>query len=366
LPDERAEAAAIARAARDRHGPGARWSNQAVLVRTNAQLPIIEEAMKSAGIPFRVRGATPLLEQPEIKAALGDLRRTPRPFSDAIHDLALSVVVDDESESDRAAERRANLDALVQMARDYMAIESPPTANGFFLWLTATTRADQPDPNGEAIELLTFHAAKGLEWPIVHLAGIEQGYVPIGHAKTPGAWAEERRLFYVAATRAERELLCTWAKSRTFGERSIPRDRSEFLDTYAAACEALEAGLDPIAVGNGATAPSQPSSTTTRSSKPKAKSSSSKGPRQRPGKYPDSLDPADHPLFDALRAWRSERSKSADVPAFVVCNDHTLAEITRQKPTTPVELLRVNGMGEIKVSKFGDEILAVIFETTDS
>ena len=366
LPDERSEAAAIARAARDRHGPGARWSNQAVLVRTNAQLPIIEEAMKSAGIPFRVRGATPLLDHPEIKAALGDLRRTTRPFSDAIHDLALSVVVDDESESDRAAERRANLDALVQMARDYMAIESPPTANGFFLWLTATTRADQPDPNGEAIELLTFHAAKGLEWPIVHLAGIEQGYVPIGHAKTPGAWAEERRLFYVAATRAERELLCTWAKSRTFGERSIPRDRSEFLDTYAAACEALEAGLDPIAVGNGATAPSQSSSTTTRSSKPKPKSSSSKGPRQRPGKYPDSLDSADHPLFDALRAWRSERSKSADVPAFVVCNDHTLAEITRLKPTTPVELLRVNGMGEIKVSKFGEEILAVISETTDS
>ena len=364
LPDERAEAAAIARAARDRHGPGARWSNQAVLVRTNAQLPIIEEAMTSAGIPFRVRGATPLLEQPEIKAALSDLRRTPRSFSDAIHDLALSVVIDDESESDRAAERRANLDALVQMARDYMAIESPPTANGFFLWLTATTRADQPDPNGEAVELLTFHAAKGLEWPIVHLAGLEQGYVPIGHAKTPGAWAEERRLFYVAATRAERELLCTWAKSRTFGERPIPRERSEFLDTYAAACEALEAGLDPIAVGNGATAPSRPSATRART--PKPSTNKPKGTRQRASHYPDSIDANDHPLFDALRAWRSERSKSADVPAFVVCNDHTLAEITRLKPSTPVELLRVNGMGEIKVSKFGDEILAVISATLDS
>jgi nitroreductase len=46
------------------------------------------------------------------------------------------------------------------MARDYMAIESPPTANGFFLWLTATTRADQPDPNGEAIELLDAEVLK--------------------------------------------------------------------------------------------------------------------------------------------------------------------------------------------------------------
>ena len=360
LPDERAEAAAIARAARDRHGPGERWSSQAVLVRTNAQLPIIEEAMNAAGIPFRVRGATPLLDQPEIKAVLNDLRRTTRPFSDAIHDLALTVVVEDEAESDRAAERRANLDALVQMARDYMAIESPPTASGFFLWLTATTRADQPDPNGDAVELLTFHAAKGLEWPIVHLAGLEQGYVPIGHAKTPGAWAEERRLFYVAATRAERELLCTWAKNRTFGERPIPRDRSEFLDTFAAACEALNAGLDPIAVGKGATVPESHAPSLVRSSPPRSATTRRSGARQRSSKYPDAIDAADHDLFDALRSWRSDRAKSADVPAFVVCNDHTLAEITIHKPTTPVALRSINGMGDVKVAKFGAEILAVI------
>jgi DNA helicase-2/ATP-dependent DNA helicase PcrA len=323
-------------------------------------LPIIEEAMNAAGIPFRVRGATPLLDQPEIKAVLNDLRRTTRPFSDAIHDLALTVVVEDEAESDRAAERRANLDALVQMARDYMAIESPPTASGFFLWLTATTRADQPDPNGDAVELLTFHAAKGLEWPIVHLAGLEQGYVPIGHAKTPGAWAEERRLFYVAATRAERELLCTWAKNRTFGERPIPRDRSEFLDTFAAACEALNAGLDPIAVGKGAAVPESHAPSLVRSSPPRSATTRRSGARQRSSKYPDAIDAADHDLFDALRSWRSDRAKSADVPAFVVCNDHTLAEITIHKPTTPVALRSINGMGDVKVAKFGAEILAVI------
>ena len=53
------------------------------------------------------------------------------------------------------------------------------------------------------IDLATFHAAKGLEWPIVHLAGLEDGLVPIGHARTEEAVAEERRLFYVAVTRAE-------------------------------------------------------------------------------------------------------------------------------------------------------------------
>jgi len=361
LPDERAEAVAIARSVRDHHAPGTRWSAQAVLVRVNAQIPLLEEALRSAGIPFRVRGAAPLLEQPEIKDALGRLRRSTVPLGDALHDLAQSVdAVDPSLDTDLAAQRRANLEALVQMGRDYLAIQDPATVDGFLTWLSATTRADQPDPTGDAVEVSTFHAAKGLEWPVVHLAGLEQGYIPINHAKTPESWAEERRLFYVAATRAEHELLCTWARSRTFGERSVPRERSEFLDAFTDACEALEAGVDPVAVGRGATAPeSRTAARPARSDRPTRASGGSR-PRSRAGSYPEGLDPTDRDLFDALRAWRSERSKAADVPAFVVCNDHTLAEIARLRPSTPIELLRVNGMGEVKVSRFGTEILEVV------
>ena len=360
--DERTEAAMIARAVRDHHGPGARWSSQAVLVRINAQIPILEEAMRNASIPFRVRGAAPLLDQPEVKAALAQLRRSSAPFTDALHDLALSVETDDPAlDTELAAQRRANIDAVVQMGRDYLAIEDPPTTNGFLLWLTATTRADQPDPSGDAVELMTFHAAKGLEWPVVHLAGLEQGYLPINHAKTPEAWAEERRLFYVACTRAERELLCTWSRTRTFGERSVPRDRSEFLDAFAVACDALESGVDPVAVGKGARPTGGRAGATASTRRPTGRrTGAGRGPRPRPGSYPEGLDPEHRPLFDALRAWRSERSKEADVPAFVVCNDHTLAEIARRRPADRTSLRAVNGMGEIKVSRFGDEILAIV------
>jgi DNA helicase-2/ATP-dependent DNA helicase PcrA len=359
-PDDSSEAAGIARSVRDHHGPGARWSSQAVLVRTNAQIPALEESMRAVSIPFRVRGATPLLEHPEIKVAMAELRRSSAPFADALRDLAQSIDTDDATEGELAAERRANVDALVQLGHDYIAIESPPSTPGFLLWLTATTRADQPDPNGDAVEIMTFHAAKGLEWPVVHLAGIEQGLVPIGHAKTADAWAEERRLFYVAATRAERELICSWAKSRRFANNVMHRDRSEFLDTLADACEALDAGIDPGAVGKGATAPDRAPAADrprTRTAKRAA------GARRPPSKYPEGLDTEDRELFDALRAWRSDRSKKADVPAFVVCNDHTLAEIASARPHTPSELLRVNGMGEIKVSKFGEEIIAVVVAT---
>ena len=78
----------------------------------------------------------------------------------------------------------------------------------------------------DVVTLSTIHAAKGLEWPVVHLAGMEDGLVPIGHAKTPEAKSEERRLVYVAITRAERELHCSWAEHRTFGGRVSDRSSS--------------------------------------------------------------------------------------------------------------------------------------------
>ena len=63
-----------------------------------------------------------------------------------------------------------------------------------------------------AVELATFHRAKGLEWTAVCVAGLEDGYVPIVHAASDESRAEERRLLYVALTRASRELHCSWAR----------------------------------------------------------------------------------------------------------------------------------------------------------
>lgn len=91
-------------------------------------------------------------------------------------------------------------------------------------------------PNGsDAVDVATFHAAKGLEWPIVHLAGLEQGLVPIRRAQTPAEVAEERRLLYVAITRAERELHCHWAAERAFGNRTSARSPSPYLNAILSA-----------------------------------------------------------------------------------------------------------------------------------
>ena len=95
---------------------------------------------------------------------------------------------------------------------------------------------DRSLPNGaDGVDVATFHAAKGLEWPIVHLAGLEQGLVPISQARTPAEIAEEQRLLYVAITRAERELHCHWAAERTFGDRTVARTPSPYLNSILSA-----------------------------------------------------------------------------------------------------------------------------------
>jgi DNA helicase-2/ATP-dependent DNA helicase PcrA len=104
--------------------------------------------------------------------------------------------------------------------------------------------ASEVDSDADAVELTTFHGAKGLEWPVVHLAGLEAGLVPISHAGTGAQRAEERRLLYVALTRAERELHLSWCASRRFGANHRRRQPSPWLAD-------LEAELSRLIPGRG-------------------------------------------------------------------------------------------------------------------
>ncbi|MDQ4132849.1 MAG: ATP-dependent helicase, partial [Actinomycetota bacterium] len=228
---DRDEAEGVARALRRAHGAGRPWADLAVLTRTHAQLVLVEEALRAAAIPYRLRGSAAFLDRPEVKEVLTDLRRRPP-------GTALATAIADLTEEVRAAtevERRQNIETLLRLATDQLAVDPVANLDGFVAWLLATLRAGDYGTAGDAVDLGTFHAAKGLEWPVVFVAGLEQGLVPIAHAESPEARAEERRLLYVAVTRAECELHCSWAERRTFGNRTLTRAPSPYLADVEAA-----------------------------------------------------------------------------------------------------------------------------------
>ena len=82
--------------------------------------------------------------------------------------------------------------------------------------------------------------------------------------------------------------------------------------------------------------------------------------RARKGRESSATSPADQPLFEALRAWRSREAKSQHVPPYVIFHDRTLTEIASSKPGSRAALERVNGVGEGKLARYGEAVLEVV------
>jgi DNA helicase-2/ATP-dependent DNA helicase PcrA len=229
------------------------------LTRTNAQCVLVAESLRAAGAPVRVRGQTPFLQLAEVREAVRALHKTRGGLRSGLDELAQRVdsseeESDEDSEdggqlradlSDAELARLRNLEELLRLGFEYADADSSPTAAGFESWLAATVGTDEVANTGNAVDVATFHAAKGLEWPTVHLAGLERGLVPIGHAQSNDSLEEERRLFYVAVTRAERELHLHWAGQRTFGTKTVRRDPSPYLDELEPLFEGLRMGAAP-------------------------------------------------------------------------------------------------------------------------
>lgn len=403
-PTDGHEARGIARAVRDAHGPGRPWADQAVLARTNAQAALIADAMGRAGIPHRVRGGAALTAQPEVKQALQRLKTARVPFAVALADLEADATGrfdpdDDDIPDDPAKsripsptrtgtgnidfdvaerngaadegptgsrrdthdvgageeERKANLAALVQLGTDYLGLDSSATANGFISWLNAAARSEDAAGAGDAVEVATFHAAKGLEWPIVHVSGVEAGLVPIGHARSPEAEAEERRLFYVALTRAERVLRCSWAAQRTFGTRVSNRKPSPYLGAVRDTVDAMAAGQEPV---DGLVE--------VRKERRRLQASDGAGKRAAAGPRPGAtLAPGDLAVFEALKAWRLDAARAASVPAYVIFPDKTLEAVAVARPRDIAGLLALPGIGRVKATRYGDTLLAVVADHAD-
>jgi DNA helicase-2/ATP-dependent DNA helicase PcrA len=219
------------------------FSDIAVLYRTDAQSATIVDALSRAGIPVQKRSHNRLRDRPGVAAIARELRHA----TGLDGALAARVRLAGQVLADRFA--APTLDAPVTTSPEdvWSAVELlMPLAQRcgddlpLFLGQIATgAEVDALDPRAEAVTLLTLHAAKGLEFPVVFLVGCEDGLLPLrlpGRPPTDDDLAEERRLFFVGLTRAQDRLYVTHAARRTrFGTERETRP-TPFLD-------AIDAGL---------------------------------------------------------------------------------------------------------------------------
>jgi DNA helicase-2/ATP-dependent DNA helicase PcrA len=205
-------------------------SDIAILYRTNAQSGNLERALTEASVSYQVAGSTRFFDLPDVKRAVLALRGSAvnpideplfKSVSDVLRALGWTQSAPESSGAVRA--KWEALNAIVEMADD---APEGSTLREFTDNLQA--RADaRHEPTMNAVTLASIHSVKGLEWKAVYVVGVAEGLIPISYATGIDAIAEERRLLYVALTRAQERLYLSWSASGSGHRRA--RVRSRFL-----------------------------------------------------------------------------------------------------------------------------------------
>lgn len=231
---EREEAAGVADAIVKRISSGVAPSDIAVLYRAHAQSAALQQALAARGVATSVLGGRRFFDMPEVRQAILGLRAaavapTDVGFLPTVRDVLRGLGLSDEPPEAGGAQRDG-WEARRAILR--LAEEAPTgtTLRVFADELMARAK-DQHEPTLRTVTLSTLHAAKGLEWPHVVLAGWAEGALPISYASTFEQIDEERRLAYVGITRAARTLEVTWSRSAGRGERAPSRFLAEIGTT---------------------------------------------------------------------------------------------------------------------------------------
>ncbi len=128
-----------------------------------------------------------------------------------------------------ADDRLENIGELISEAKRFEEEQGTPDLGEFLGWVALVSDWDETDEDGGGVWLMTVHSAKGLEFPLVIVAGLEEGVFPHMRSLDEGTVEEERRLMYVALTRAEEELYLTYAETRTMLGRTTANPMSRFV-----------------------------------------------------------------------------------------------------------------------------------------
>ncbi|MGC4175591.1 ATP-dependent helicase [Demequina sp.] len=307
----------------------------AVLYRTNSQSEALEEALSQRGIGYLVRGGQRFFDRDEVKRAIVLLRgaavsagSTPRPdagLGESVRSVLMDVGWAEEPPAARGAvrERWDSLQALAELADDVDADSGGEATLRDFVEHLAERAQAQHAPSVDGVTLTTMHAAKGLEWDAVFIIGASEGLMPISLAETAEAVEEEKRLLYVAITRAREHLSVSFARARKTGGKAT-RKRTRFLEQQWPDARPTVVKRQPVSAALA------------------------------------DLDAGQVRLFEELKEWRLAIAKETAKPAFTVLVDVSLVQIARDRPRTLGDLARVNGVGASKLQTYGADILEIV------
>ena len=240
VPDERAEAELVVQTVErmiggrdllsidsgrgaDAHERALGFADFAVLYRTSAQADALCEAFDRSGFPYQKHSHDALAGQPSARALLQEWE------SDADGSSGVALAAQLRAASGRLVGRDDGTGAasreLALLRLTTLAEACGDDRARFVDLVTLATEADFRDPRGDRVSLLTLHAAKGLEFAVVFIVGMEDGILPLHWSDLDSAAeAEERRLFYVGMTRAKDRLVLSRAAERFWrgARRKLP------------------------------------------------------------------------------------------------------------------------------------------------
>jgi len=358
--DDVAEASAVAAKIKASIDSGVRPRDICVLYRINAQQVEIESALATAAIPMTLRGSERFFERGEVREAITRIRgaaraqdvSAPSDVVQGVSDVLSAMGWSREQPTTTGAvrERWESLAAIVELAR-----ESGAADLSAFVSFLEDRAAVQFAPVADGVTLASIHSAKGLEWREVFLIGCSDGLIPLQHAETAEQLEEERRLLYVAVTRAEHALHLSWARARQPGGRAT-RQISRFLLRLGAL-----PGVDQPSVrrGDGSKAGTKRARRGPATCRTCGKALVTAGERTI-GRCQVCPATFNEDFLEELKDWRLEHARSRSVPAYVVFTDATLIAIAEQLPTDADGLSSIPGVGPSKLELYGEEIVALV------